>query len=402
VIVFFTVFLDLAGFGIIIPLLPLYVKSMSGTAETVGFLFASFSFTQLIATPILGRLSDRYGRRRVVLTSLAGNATSMVLFAVATDTRFLPLLFVSRIVAGATAGNISACQAAVADVTHGADRAKAMGRIGAGIGLGMVLGPAIGSFVSVWGPAAPPLAAATLAAIDLIAAFFLMPETRVVTGEVRDSPPYRGPQADAQKKPFASILSVLTDPPIARILLLYFLTFLSMTTLQVALPLLATARLGWGSVAVGRMFALFGLLGLIVQGGLIGVMTRKFGAQNLVIAGTIASGAGLLAIAAAQTAGALLGGLAVFGVGLSVTNPLLSTLASERAGPSRRGMVLGFAQSAGGLARTIGPVATGVLYARIGPGAAFVGGACSAFVALVVATIVRARSNAGAVEVTES
>ncbi len=140
-IVFVTVFLDLVGFGIIIPFLPLYVKSMGGTAETVGFLFGSFSLTQLIATPILGRVSDRLGRRRVILVSLAGNAASMILFAVASNIRFLPLLFVSRILAGATAGNISACQAAVADVTHGSNRAKGMGRIGAGIGLGMVLGP---------------------------------------------------------------------------------------------------------------------------------------------------------------------------------------------------------------------------------------------------------------------
>ena len=112
-IVFFTVFLDLVGFGIIIPFLPLYVRSMGGTAETVGFLFASFSLTQLIATPLLGRLSDRVGRRRVILVSLAGNAASMVLFAVASDVRFLPLLFASRILAGATAGNLAACQAAV-------------------------------------------------------------------------------------------------------------------------------------------------------------------------------------------------------------------------------------------------------------------------------------------------
>jgi DHA1 family tetracycline resistance protein-like MFS transporter len=402
VLVFFTVFLDLAGFGIIIPLLPLYVKSMSGTAETVGFLFASFSFTQLIAAPILGRLSDRYGRRRVMLVSLAGNAASMVLFALATDTRFLPLLFVSRILAGATAGNISACQAAVADVTQGSDRARAMGRIGAGIGLGMVLGPAIGSFAAAWRPDAPPLAAAALAALDLGAAFFLMPETRVVSGDLKDGTPYRGPQASAQPSLLASTLTVIADPSIARILLLSFLTFLSMTTLQVALPLLAAARLGWGSTEVGRMFTLFGLLGLVVQGLLIGSMTRTFGALNLVVVAMISSVAGLLVIAAAHTAWGLLGGLVFFGFGLSLANPLLSTLATERAGASRQGMVLGVAQSASGLARTIGPVATGVLYARIGPGAAFVGGACAAFVGLIVATIARARSASVPLEIRET
>ena len=123
--VFFTVFLDLIGFGIVIPLFPFYVKSMGGSARTVGFLLGCFSFTQLVATPLLGRLSDRVGRRPVILLSLAGNAASMVLFALATKVSLLPLLFVSRIVAGATAGNLSACQAAIADVTEGEERAPA-------------------------------------------------------------------------------------------------------------------------------------------------------------------------------------------------------------------------------------------------------------------------------------
>ena len=174
-------FLDLVGFGIIIPLLPLYVKSMGGTAETVGFLFASFSLTQLVATPKLGRMSDRIGRKRVIVTSLAGNAASMVLFAIASNIRLLPLLFASRILAGATAGNIAACQAAIADVTRGTARAKGMGRIGAGLGLGMVLGPVIGAWASKLGTSAPPLFAAGLAALDLVAAFFFMPETRATS-----------------------------------------------------------------------------------------------------------------------------------------------------------------------------------------------------------------------------
>ena len=162
--VFFTVFLDLIGFGIVIPLFPFYVKSMGGSARTLGFLLASFSFTQLVATPLLGRLSDRVGRRRVILLSLAGNAASMVLFALATKVSLLPLLFASRVLAGATAGNLSACQAAIADVTEGEERAKGMGRLGAGIGLGLVLGPALGASLSRFGMWAPPLGAAGMAA----------------------------------------------------------------------------------------------------------------------------------------------------------------------------------------------------------------------------------------------
>ena len=176
--VFLTIFLDLVGFGIVLPLMPFYVKSMGGTAETLGWLLSLFSVTQLLATPFLGRLSDRFGRRPVILLSLVGNAAAMVVFAIATNVRWLALLFASRTLAGATSGNLSACQAAVADVTQGEARAKGMGLVGAAIGLGFVLGPVLGSLLAGIGPWAPPLGAAALAAVDVVAAFFFMPETR--------------------------------------------------------------------------------------------------------------------------------------------------------------------------------------------------------------------------------
>ena len=146
-----TVFLDLIGFGIILPLLPLYVDAMGGSAETVGLLFGCFAGTQFIATPLLGRLSDRVGRRPVILVSLAGNALSMIGFALATKLLLLPVLFFSRIIAGATAGNISACNAAVSDVTSEQERARAMGKIGAGLNLGLICGPIMASTLSAKG-----------------------------------------------------------------------------------------------------------------------------------------------------------------------------------------------------------------------------------------------------------
>ncbi len=385
-VVFVTVFLDLIGFGIIIPFLPLYVKSMGGTAETVGFLFGSFSATQMIATPILGRISDRFGRRRVMLVSLAGNALSMVLFAAASEARLLPLLFVSRILAGATAGNIAACQAAVADVTTGANRARGMGRIGAGIGLGMAFGPVIGGWATKIGPSVPPLAAAGLALVDLVAAFFVMPETRVpgarVTGVKSPTPPPLG--------------ALLSERRVLTVLALYFLTFLYMTTLQVALPLLASARLAWTESEIGEVFMLFGVIMLVVQGALIGRLTSAFGAGNLVIAGSVSSMLGLSLIASASTGPLLVTGLALLGLGLGVANPVLSTIASDYAGSERTGVVLGVAQSTGGLARTVGPVASGILYARIGASAPFVGGAAAALGALLLALGVRASGSAPA------
>ena len=382
-LVLFTSFLDLVGFGIIIPLMPLYVKSMGGTAETVGVLLSCFSLTQLVATPILGRLSDSAGRRRVILTSLAGNAASMVLFSVASALHALPLLFLSRILAGATAGNLAACQAAVADVTEGEARAQGMGRIGAGIGLGLVLGPAIGGWASKLGEAAPPLFAAALAFVDLIATFLLMPETLKGSRGSSRPPPVRG---------WAPVLELLRDSRVLAVLALSFLTFLYMTNLQVALPLLASARLRWGEEDIGHVFALYGLVGLVTQGFLIGRLTRAFGARRLVIAGALSSCLGLAIVAYARVTPLAVAGICCIAVGIALTNPVLSTMASEFAGPDRQGTVLGVAQSAGGLARTVGPIASGALYTRVAPSASFVGGALSALIAFVIALGLRTPS----------
>jgi DHA1 family tetracycline resistance protein-like MFS transporter len=363
--VFLTVFLDLVGFGIIIPLLPFYVKSMSGSAETVGFILASFSFTQLVATPFLGRLSDRLGRRPVILISLAGN----------------------------TAGNLAACQAAIADVTQGEARAAGMGRLGAGIGLGMVLGPVLGSSVSHFGAWAPPLAAAGMALADLVAAFFFMPETHPVRSSrpatVATSPQTK-PDAKAPETP--SLWRVLTQRRLLIVLVLYFLTFLYMTNMQVALALLTNARLGWTAKQIGNVFGLFGLIMLVVQGLLIGRMTRAWGAIPLVVGGSVASMLGLATIAVGYHAVPVVAGLLLLGAGLGIVNPCLSSIAADYAGRERAGTVLGFAQSCGGLARTVGPVLGGLLYARVATGAPFLAGALAALlagvlgVALLVAT----------------
>ncbi len=379
-IVFLTVFLDLIGFGIVIPLFPFYVSSMGGTARTVGFLLSCFSLTQLVATPLLGRLSDRIGRRKVILFSLAGNAASMVLFALAAKASLLPLLFASRVIAGATAGNLAACQAAIADVaTRPVDRAKGMGRLGAGIGLGLVLGPALGGALSRAGPWAPPLGAAAMALADLVAAFFLMPETRTAR-----------PAASPAPREDRALAHVLSQRRLVVALLLTFCTFLYMTTMQVALALLTKERLGWGATQVGNVFALFGLVMLVVQGALIGPIARTFGPLRVVTAGSLLAAAGLATIAHAYAFGPLLAGLLSLAAGLGVTQPLLSTIAAEFAGDPQRGVVLGFAQSAGGLARTLGPTAGGFLFAALGSGAPFTGGAVVALIGAVLTLGLRA------------
>ncbi|WNG46859.1 MFS transporter [Archangium minus] len=378
-LVFVTVFLDLVGFGIVIPLLPFYVQSMGGSARTVGVLLGCFSFTQLLATPVLGRFSDRYGRRPIILFSLAANAVAMGLFALASYQRLLPLLFVSRILAGATAGNLAACQASLADISTSETRARAMGRVGAGIGLGLVMGPMIGGMFSQWGAWLPPLAAGALALLGSIGVLLAMPETHPLSARSTAKPRSR--------------LSVLRESPRPRalklVLLLYFLVFLAMTTLQVALALLAQARFGWKAKEVGYVFAMQGGLGLLIQGVLIGPLSKAVGEVRLLILGTLLLSAGMLGVSLAEHPVALVGALAVLGTGLGFTQPLLSSLASQAANPSLQGLTLGLAQSSGGLARTVGPVASGALYSSLGTSAPFAAGALVALIAAALGALLK-------------
>ncbi|WP_240359730.1 MFS transporter [Pyxidicoccus trucidator] len=386
-LVFITVFLDLVGFGLIIPLLPFYVESMGGSATTAGVLLALFSSAQLVATPVLGRLSDRVGRRPVILLSLLGNAISMALFAYATHVHLLPVLFASRLLAGATAGNLAACQAAVADVTDAKSRAAGLGRVGAGIGLGMVLGPVIGSQLHVWGEWAPPLAAAVLAAAAMLGVFLLFPETHPRHG-LASEPATPG-------RPRVRLVQALAQPGIAPVLALFFLTFFGMTNLQVSFGLLAQERFGWGEREVGRLFALMGLMTFVLQAFAIGWLTRVARGLTLVLLGATLMGAGLACIALAPHPALLVVAMLLVGTGMGMLQPVLASLASALAGPDMQGGVLGIAQSAGGLARVVGPVWSGFLYSSISPGAPFVSGVAAAGLSLVVAASLRGRQPAG-------
>ncbi len=379
---YFTVFLDLLGFGIILPLLPFYVSAMGGSAETLGLLLGCFSLTQLIATPILGRVSDRYGRRRVILVSLAGNAISMVAFALASKLLLLPVLFASRIVAGATAGNIAACQAAISDVTKSDERSIAMGRLGASINLGVIVGPLFAGLISGFGTWAPPLAAGALAFVDLGAAYFFMPET--IHLGVSKLVVTRRPSAFGDLWHW-SILSVL---------LMYALCFLGLTNIQVALALLAKHKLDWGPREVAWLFAVFASASFVVQAVLIGRLTRRFGEMRLLVASTVCSAIGMLLIGEAPSAPALVAGVALFGLGFGATAPVLTSVASQVAREDTRGFTLGVVQSSGGLARTVGPLLGGVLFHRVRPDSPFLVGVAAALVSTALALTHRASQTA--------
>ena len=416
VFVFLTAFLDLIGFGIILPLLPFYVDQMGGSAETVGFVFMCFSLSQLVATPVLGRMSDRVGRRKVILISLAGNAAAMVAFALATKLLYLPLLFASRIFAGATSGNLAACQAAISDVTDEQTRAESMGRLGAGINLGLILGPLLGSTLAEVGPWAPPLAAGALALVDLVGAFFLLPETRwlrkapALATAVAPSDPTallsashpaavafssespggaRSVEAGGSRR---ALLRSLASRPVIAVLLAHFLTFLCITNMQVALGLLAKFEFDWGTREVGVLFSVFAVLSFTLQAFLIGRLVRRFREAPLVVAGSLFTAAGLFLIGEGHSALGLVVGVAIFGAGFGMTLPPLASLASLAASEGTRGFVLGMAQSSGGLARALGPLVSGVLFRRVSPSAPFLGGAAAAVLCALVGATLRTTS----------
>ncbi|MEO7114046.1 MAG: MFS transporter [Polyangiaceae bacterium] len=384
-----TVFLDLVGFGIILPLLPSYVAEMGGSAQTVGVLFASFAGAQFFATPALGRVSDRFGRRRVIFISLAANAVAMTLFAVAASRHTLWLLFTSRVIAGATSGNIGACQAAIADVSSGPERIKAMGKLGAGIGLGMMLGPWIGGRASTLGEAAPPLAAAILAVGALVGVLLFLPETNPSVLARHVTIHSGNPVGSA--RPRLSVRALASNPKIAVVMGLYFLTFLYMTNLQTALALLAHDRFNWSKEHVGDLFGIFGLFTLLTQFGLVGPISSRVAPTNVAMGAALLAAAALAGIGVSPVAYGMVGALIVFAIALGLTQPVLAALASQYAGQEQQGAVLGFAQSSGSLARAVGPLLWGVLYQHFGPTASFLGGSVAAIGACFVALGARSK-----------
>ena len=356
VVIFTTVFIDLVGFGIVIPVLPFYAEGsrFNATPRTVGLLFASYSLMQLIFAPILGRLSDKYGRRPVLLISIIGTGIGFLILGFA---KTLWMLFAGRILDGITGGNISTAQAYIADITSKEDRAKGMGLIGAAFGLGFVFGPAIGGVLSRWGVEVPFLFAAGLCFANTILLYFRLPET--VT------PDHPARVSAAGGRGFSQLIQSLRNPRLGFVLSIYFLFIVAFSIMTTSFSLYTMFRFGYDAQHTGYLFTYVGILAVIVQGGLIGRLVKRFGELPLVIVGAFLFAGSLFAIpfVGPQTGGlfALLVGGGLFSIGNSLSGPSLTSLASKSAGPAEQGSVLGVTQSAASLARAVGPALAAVL-----------------------------------------
>ena len=356
IVIFTTVFIDLVGFGIVIPVLPFYAEgtAFNATPRMVGLLFASYSIMQLIFSPILGGLSDKYGRRPVLLLSIIGTGIGFLVLGFA-QTIFM--LFVGRILDGITGGNISTAQAYIADITTKENRAKGMGLIGAGFGLGFIFGPAIGGILSGWGIHVPFFFAAALCFANAVLLYFRLPETVTANHPAKNSA--------AGGRGFGQLLNSLKEPRLSFVLIIYFLFIVSFSIMTTSFSLYTMFRFGYDAQHTGYLFAYVGIIAVIIQGGLIGKLVKRFGELPLVIFGALCFAISLFAVPfvgpAAGGLAALLVGGGVFSMGNSLATPALTSLASKTAGPEQQGVVLGVTQSVASLARAVGPFLAAVL-----------------------------------------
>ena len=355
-ILFLTVFLDLLGFGMVLPLMPLYASDPRFLASPteIGWLMAIYSLMQFFFAPFWGKLSDRIGRRPVLIFGLFGSSLSYLVYGLAQS---LLVLFIARGIAGIMGANIAAAQAAMADITPREERAKAMGLIGAAFGLGFILGPALGGIVSGYGLEVTPLVAAVITGLNGLAALFILKETR-------------NPSVPAIVKPsvhplFSSSWRIAsTFPGALRVCLLMGLYTALFSAFEVTLPLWGKDALGWTITSIGWVFMAVGLVAVVVQAGFVRRMAPRIGEKNMANLGLFLVSLGLLFFAMGGLWMALLS-LAVIAAGSGMVHPGLSSLVSLNSDPERQGLMMGVFQSMSALGRGIGPVLGGVFYTSL-------------------------------------
>jgi DHA1 family tetracycline resistance protein-like MFS transporter len=372
------IFIDLVGFGIVIPLLPYYALHFHASPLEVTTMMACYSFAQFFASPIWGRLSDRLGRKPILLVSLSCSVLSYLWLGTADA---LWMLFAARLLAGAGAGNISAAQAYISDVTDEAHRAKGMGMIGAAFGLGFTLGPAIGGLLAGSDPtsaklAYPAFAAAIMSAVALVLAVILLKES--LAPENRSTATRPGRLALAQ--------DAFGRPQLRHLIILFFLTTTAFAGMESTFALWANSSFGWGPQQVGFLFFYIGIVLVLVQGGLVGRLSRSLGEARMALLGSILLTLGLLGLPFSTGLARLMVDMALLAIGLGVLNPAVTSLVSRAAGADERGGILGVNQSGQSLARILGPLIAGFVYGAVGRDAPYYVGAIIMAAVVAMAT----------------
>jgi len=372
-VIWTTVAIDLIGFGIVAPILPIYAKRFGASALTVGLLFASFSLAQFVAAPFLGRLSDRIGRKPVILISLFGTALgSFVTGAAGT----LWLLFVGRIIDGASGASVSVAQGAVADLAGPEDRPRLMGLLGAAFGVGFVLGPAFGGLAALGGPHVPFYLASAIAAVNGLIAIKRLPETRP-DARAASAAPHHG-------LPSGGAVAAALRGPLGRLVVVTFLATSAFAGFEATFSLFGERRFGLTEGSVAAVFVGIGVFLVVVQGGLIGPVSARLGGLRTLRVALACNAAGLVVLAGATVWPVLVPALGLLALGQGLATPSLSSLVADRSHRDRRGAALGVNQSAGALARIVGPALAGFLFDRAGVPWPYLVGAGLVGAALVV------------------
>jgi len=366
-ILFLVVVIDVLGFGILVPLVPYMADRFGAEPVIITAILGSYSLAQLIAAPLWGRLSDRFGRRPILLSSLAGAFASYVLLGFAEN---LWWLLLSRILAGIMAGNLSAAFAYAADRSAPEMRAKSMGLVGAAIGIGFMIGPAIGGVLAGENQQAanftvPAAVSAGLSSVAMLLVWFALPESH-------------GPEARAHAHhPRLHPLQMLAQRPALRSLTAAaFLVIASQAILESIFAIWSMNRFGFGPRTVGFVMFLLAMFAVAMQGGLVRVLVPRFGEVRLGIFGVLSFVTGLVIVAQAHDLAAVLAGFALCGIGAGAFSPSAAALASKEAGAHDRGAVMGTYQAGGSLARGCVPFFSGAIYSGLGANAPFLVGAC--------------------------
>lgn len=372
--IFVIVFVDLLGFSLILPLLPYYASEYGASQFLVGLLVASYAAASLLGSPLLGRLSDRYGRRPILLLSVFGTLVGFLLlgFAAPIGTALaawlapgaassfvLGVLFLSRILDGITAGNLTVAQAYISDVTDEANRARGLGLIGAAFGLGFIIGPATGGFLSRFGYNVPAFAAASVATLNLLAIYFWLPES--LSEEQRQ-------QLSARERPpftLGALIQALRRPVVGPLLHLRFFYGLAFALFQSIFSLYAQA-IGLGANVTGYVLAYVGLLAVIVQGGLIGVLTRRFRENTLIISGLWIMGFSFVGWAFTRDLVALLIVLLPLAMSGGVLNTVIQSALTKAVTREEVGGTLGLAGALEAFTRVLAPTLGGFLLQTLG------------------------------------
>jgi DHA1 family tetracycline resistance protein-like MFS transporter len=373
--IFLVVFVDMMGFGLILPLLPYYAETYGATSLVIGFLVASFALASLVGAPLMGRLSDRYGRRLILLVSVAGTFTGYVLLGLAqpigtffanifgspdVNTYIIGVLFLSRMIDGLTGGNITVAQAYISDITDEGSRSRGLGIIGSAFGLGFILGPALGGYLSYWGYNVPAFAAASLALINLISIFFFLPES--LTDEHRMA-------TQNQRQPAVTLhalMDALRRPKIGSLLLVRFFLMMAFAMFQTVFALFAQHRLNLSSESIGFVMMFIGLYAVLVQTVGIRFLTKRFKDGSLIVMSLWLMFIGYVGWAITPKLSILLIAILPLTGGGWIANTILTSSITKAVAPDEIGGMLGISTSVENISRVISPTIGGLLFGSFG------------------------------------